>query len=62
MVEITTTKTAANASASAGAGAGAGPGPAASAVATWVVTVSGEEPDSRIQLLEQQPQELSARL
>ena len=60
MVEITTTKTAANASAS--AGAGAGPGPAASAVATWVVTVSGEEPDSRIQLLEQQPQELSARL
>ena len=60
MVEITTTKTAANASASAGAGAGAGP--AASAVATWVVTVSGEEPDSRIQLLEQQPQELSARL
>jgi len=60
VVEITTTKTAANASAS--AGAGAGPGPAASAVATWVVTVSGEEPDSRIQLLEQQPQGLSARL
>ena len=60
MVEITTTKTAANASAS--ASASAGPGPAASAVATWVVTVSGEEPDSRIQLLEQQPQELSARL